>query len=228
MQEQILIVEDDKSVADGLKDILLYQGYRVLLAENNADAMDAIKTGQVHLVILDVHLGTDNGFDFCREMRKTWDIPVLFLTACNSEMELIRGFQAGGDDYVTKPFRVQELVLRIRALLRRRVQEPAGSVKSGELVCDRQLCQVRKDGILMDLTATEWKLVSALMSHWPDTVAREELIYLVWDREALFVEENTLNVNISRLREKLGVFEGRTYIETVRGVGYRWAVPVGR
>ena len=143
-------------------------------------------------------------------------------------MELIRGFQAGGDDYLTKPFRMQELLMRVQALLRRAVRKDSSVIKTGELALNTEKLLLKKDGEVVSLSGVEWKIVSALISHYPHALSREELLYLVWDKDASFVEANTLNVNVSRLREKLGSCGGYPYIETVRGVGYRWAVPVER
>ena len=228
MQEHILIAEDDKSVAEGLKELLSDSGYRVSVAADSETALKVLQNGSVCLAVLDVRLGTDNGYELCRKIRAQQNIPILFLTACDSELELIRGFQAGGDDYVTKPFRVQELLMRIRALLRRSGRQESSVFESGALTCDQHLLRIQKADTPLELTATERKLAHALMTHCPRVLTREELLYLVWDKDAAFVEENTLNVNISRLREKLGEYEGQPYIETVRGVGYRWAVPMKR
>ncbi len=228
MTENILIVEDDKSVAEGLEDILTGNGYHVFLAASNREALELFQKEKISLMILDVSLGPDSGFDLCRTVREKSDVPILFLTACSSEMELVRGFQMGGDDYVTKPFRMQELLMRIKALLRRAGDREGKVVKSGELLCDREKLNVVKGGAPLDLTATERKLVFALMERWPAAVSREDLLYQVWDKDADFVEANTLSVNVSRLREKLGDLEGSPYIETVRGVGYRWAAAVSR
>ncbi len=228
MAENILIVEDDKSVAEGLGDILTGNGYAVFLAASNREALSLFQKENISLIILDVSLGPDNGFELCREIRKKSNVPILFLTACSSEMELVRGFQMGGDDYVTKPFRMQELLMRIWALLRRAGGRDQRILKSGGLLCDREKMSVIKDGAALDLTATELKLVFALIERWPAAVGREELLFQVWDKDADFVEANTLSVNVSRLREKLGDSGGAPYIETVRGVGYRWAAAVSR
>lgn len=118
--------------------------------------------------------------------------------------------------------------MRIRALLRRSGRQESSVFESGALTCDQHLLRIQKADTPLELTATERKLAHALMTHCPRVLTREELLYLVWDKDAAFVEENTLNVNISRLREKLGEYEGQPYIETVRGVGYRWAVPMKR
>lgn len=227
-EKNILIVEDDENVADGLKDILTGYGYGVFAAKDKTGTLEILKNDKIDLLILDIHLGEENGYDLCKKVREMWDIPILFLTGCNSEMELIRGFQVGGDDYVTKPFRMQELIVRIQALLRRTSKQISVEMKSGELIYDLEKHCMKREGNVVELSGTEQKLAAALMSNAPRTMTREELFYCVWDRDASFVEENTLNVNISRLREKLGEFEGSTYIATVRGTGYRWAVPVRR
>lgn len=228
MSEYILIVEDDLSVAEGLRDILTGCGYDVSAAAGRREAMALLQSRPVDLILLDVTLGQDNGFELCREIRKSSFTPILFLTACNSEMELVRGFRMGGDDYVTKPFRMQELLVRIEALLRRASGRKRKRVTSGGLSFDKDKLTVSRDGRVLDLTSTERKLAFALLERWPASVSREALLYEVWDKDADFVEENTLSVNISRLREKLGEFESRPYIETLRGVGYRWAQDVSR
>ena len=224
----ILVVEDDENVAEGLRDIFSAQGYEVSAAANSRSALDLLQRSAVDLAVLDISLGADSGYDLCRDIRRFSDMPILFLTARSSEMELIRGFQAGGDDYLTKPFRMQELLVRAQALLRRTARKENGTLKSGALILEPEKRLLKKDGILLSLSGVEWKIVSSLISHYPQTLTREELLYLVWDKDASFVEANTLNVNISRLREKLGSYEDRPYIETVRGIGYRWAVLLER
>ena len=224
----ILVVEDDKNVAEGLKDIFSAQGYTVSAAASSRDALSILQTEAVNLAVLDISLGADSGYDLCRDIRRFSDMPILFLTACSSEMELIRGFQSGGDDYLTKPFRMQELLVRVQALLRRTARKENGPLRTGALILEPDKRLLKKDGILLSLSGVEWKILSALIAHYPQTLTREELLYLVWDKDASFVDANTLNVNISRLREKLGVFAGQAYIETVRGVGYRWAIPLER
>ena len=224
----ILVVEDDENVAEGLMDIFSAQGYKVSAAANSQSALDLLQREGVNLVVLDVSLGADSGYDLCRDIRRFSDMPVLFLTARSSEMELIRGFQAGGDDYLTKPFRMQELLVRVQALLRRTLRKENRILRSGMLTLETEKHLMKKDGVFLNLSGVEWKIVSSLIAHYPQTLTREELLYFVWDKDADFVEANTLNVNISRLREKLGNYEERPYIETVRGIGYRWAVLLER
>ena len=227
-QARILVVEDDKSIAEGLRDIFSAQNYTVSVADNNADALRFLETNEIDLAVLDVSLGADNGYELCARIRRISDMPILFLTARSSEMELIRGFQVGGDDYLTKPFRMQELLMRVQALLRRAVRKDSSTVKTGELMLDTEKRLLKRGGETVNLSGVEWKIVSALISHYPHALSREELLYLVWDQDASFVEANTLNVNVSRLREKLGNCGEHPYIETVRNIGYRWAVQVDR
>lgn len=226
MNECILIVEDDESVSEGLEEILSSYGYDTVCASNKKEVLNILSKCPVHIIIMDVNLGEDCGYEICKEIRKQSQVPVLFLTGCSSEIELIRGFQMGGDDYVTKPFRMQELLVRIQALLRRCSTQKNVVYYSGDLTYYQSEYQIVKKNQILDFSITEIKILTILLENWPKTITREELLYDVWDKDAVFVEENTLNVNISRIREKLGLFEGNPYIVTVRGVGYRWAVPV--
>ena len=225
-RKNILIIEDDDSVAEGLADILAGYGYNELKSSNASDSIQKLSDNRIDLIVLDVHLGDENGYELCKKIRMDSDIPVIFLTACNSEMELIRGFQSGGDDYVTKPFRMQELLVRIQALLRRTAKSGHEKKITGELEFDINRCHIFKNKKSVELSTTEWRIAAVLIEHYPAAVSREELLYQVWDKDAMYVEENTLNVNISRVREKLGRYDGQQYIETVRGIGYRWSVDV--
>lgn len=198
------------------------------MADNSADTMEILNRENIALVILDVCLGEDSGYDLCKKIREFSDVPILFLTGCSSELELIRGFQVGGDDYVTKPFRMQELLVRMQAILRRSSLNKGEYYQSGELYYNHFTHQMIKGKEALPLTSVELKIAVLLLKSWPNTITRKDLLYHVWDNDFQFVEENTLNVNVSRLRDKLGTFEEAPYITTIRGVGYRWAVSVKR
>lgn len=131
MNKHILVTEDDKNVADGLREILESDGYTVSCADCASAAMQTMRDGGADLVILDVRLGQDDGYELCRRIREFSNVPILFLTACSSEIELVRGFRAGGDDYVAKPFRMHELLVRIEALLRRTSKKSSGVLRTG-------------------------------------------------------------------------------------------------
>lgn len=226
MSKNILIVEDDETLAEALSDFLRESGYETSYASTLSQTLNVLRTSDINLIILDVHLESEDGYTLCREIRTTYDIPVLFLTGCSSETEIIQGFSSGGDDYVTKPFRIRELLARIQALLKRSRASDNFLQKSGDIIYDKRSRQFSQDHIPLDLTLTEQRLACCLMEQALSTVTREHLFYQVWDKYNAYVDSNTLNVNISRLREKLGEWQGTPYIQTVRGIGYRWAVPL--
>jgi DNA-binding response OmpR family regulator len=157
-----------------------------------------------------------DGFALCTQWRQQGvSAPILFLTACDDEVQVVRGLDAGGDDYITKPFRLQELLSRIRALLRR-VQTAAYSHDG--LVIDTAKMTATRDGAPVFVTPTEFQLLSVLIRNPGRILTRKMLLQAIWDDAEMYIEDNTLSVHISRLREKIG--GGR--IKTVRGVGYSW------
>lgn len=210
----ILLVEDDAALREGLGELLSREGYAVTAARSAQEARRA-QSARVDLVILDISLPDGNGVELLREWRRAGaGQNVLILTARDEEYDVVRGLDAGANDYVTKPFRVQELLSRIRALLRR--SAPA-RVKSGALMLDSERMQVLKDGRAVPLTPTEFRLLGAVMRQ-SGVTTRRLLLEILWDNEAKFVDDNTLSVHMSRLREKIGP----EHIRTVRGVGYEW------
>ncbi len=227
----ILLVEDDAALARGLCYSLEHEGWRVIHAPTLEKARESALTAQVSLVLLDVSLPDGSGFDFCRELVDSFSFPVIFLTACDEEVNVVMGLELGGDDYITKPFRVQELLSRIRAVLRRSggearsvgaPDEPA-LYRSGDITIDGRQCRVWKSGSPVSLTATEYRLIQLLACSGPMVLAREKLMELLWDNDEKYVDSNTLSVYIRRLREKIEERpDAPFHIETVRGIGYRW------
>lgn len=216
MSAKILLVEDDAFLRDGLCEMLEQEGYGVTAVSTILDAGSKITDG-FHFVILDVMLPDGNGFDFCTEIRKSGNnIPILFLTACDDEIQIVRGLDAGADDYVTKPFKLLELMSRVRALLRRNY---AGNViQSSDLAIDTSNMTVKKNGEIIFVTKTEFQILSTLVRNNGIIVTRSALLQNIWDDSGNFIDDNTLSVHISRLREKIGA----EHIKTIRGVGYRW------
>lgn len=211
----ILLTEDDTALREGLTELFTREGYAVISACNTAEAKSQLST-HIDLIILDVTLPDGNGVSLCQEWRNQGiTTPILFLTAKDEEFDVVRGLDAGGNDYVTKPFRMMELLSRIRALLRRNT--PAPVTTSGELEIDPAHMQVRRNGEIIPLTLTEYKVLNMLVSN-RSIVTREQLLDVLWDDGAKFVDDNTLSVHISRLREKIGA----QHIKTIRGVGYQW------
>lgn len=211
----ILLVEDDVFLRDGIAGLLGAEGYSVSKAANKAQAESLLTTSSFDLIILDVMLPDGNGLDICRALRtKKIGTPVLFLTACDDENEIVAGFDAGGDDYLTKPFGTRVLLARIRSLLRRGA--PVG-LSFGDLTIDESNMTVTKGGENIFVTLTEFRILIRLIRAG-SIVTRSALLSEIWDCDENYIDDNTLSVHVSRLREKIG---GK-YIKTVRGIGYRW------
>ena len=212
---KILLVEDDSALRQGLTELFIREGYEVARAGSAREARALLPKG-ADLVVLDVTLPDGDGVSLCREWREEGaETPILFLTAKDEEVDVVRGLDAGGNDYVTKPFRMMELMSRIRAQLRR--PGPAPAPLSGGLTIDEARMQVKKDGVLLSLTLTEYRILLALVRR-RGVVTRDMLRSALWDDGCKFVDDNTLSVHVSRLREKIGA----EHIRTIRGVGYQW------
>lgn len=217
MNSRILLVEDDEFLRDGLFDLLTKENYTVDTAANRTEAEEKLGKNKYELVILDVMLPDGSGVDICSELRKKSDnVPVMFLTACDDEIQVVRGLDTGGDDYVTKPFKLLELLSRVRALLRRSSFERI--YLSGDLTVDLSKMTVTKAGKNIFVTPTEFQILSVLIKNSGSIVTRGLLLDNIWDNNGSFIDDNTLSVHISRLREKIG----NEHIVTVRGFGYRW------
>ena len=212
---KILLVEDDAALRGALEELLCREGYDVVKASNVRSAREGLDAA-ADLVILDVGLPDGDGVELCRCWRSEGvQTPILFLTAKDEEMDVVRGLDSGGNDYVTKPFRMQELLSRIRALLRRN-QRDTTITRSG-ITLDTAKLQATRDGEVLLLTVTEYKILAKLISS-RSIITRVVLLEALWDLDSRFVDDNTLSVHVSRLREKIG----GSHIKTIRGVGYQW------
>ena len=212
---KILLVEDDAALRGALEELLCREGYDVIKSSNVSSARSAIDS-EVDLIMLDVGLPDGDGVSLCRQWRDEGvETPVLFLTAKDEELDVVRGLDAGGNDYVTKPFRMQELLSRIRALLRRNQKE--ATVSRSGITLDKAKLQANRDGEVLLLTVTEYKILAKLISE-RSIITRAALLDALWDVDSRFVDDNTLSVHVSRLREKVG----SSHIKTIRGVGYQW------
>ncbi|MBR2411472.1 MAG: response regulator transcription factor [Clostridia bacterium] len=217
MKAKILIVEDDSYLREGLEELLTKESYEPVCAKNCTEAKTLFKEDSFDLIILDVMLPDGNGLDLCSFIRSSGsDVPVLFLTACDEEFQIVRGLDAGADDYVTKPFRLLELLSRIRALLRRKTASTV--YQFGDIILDTANMTVKKGGENLFLTPTEYQILSVLVQNNGVIVTRASLLQRIWDSDGNFIDDNTLSVHISRLRDKIGA----KHIATVRGTGYRW------
>lgn len=221
---KILLVEDDAALLAGLRYSMEKDGLEVSSAGCVKEGRERFQKEKVDLCILDVTLPDGTGFDLCKEIRKTSGVPILFLTACDEEVSVVMGLDMGGDDYITKPFRLRELLSRVHAQLRRSSGLRTGGVlRSQNLSLLTGECRLFRENEEVPLTPAEYRLLCKLMQNPRRTLTRTQLLDTLWDTGGDFVDANTLTVYIRRLREKIEDDPSSPkLIATVRGVGYRW------
>ena len=222
---KILIVEDDAMIASGLSYALEQEGYEVKTADCVAEARQVIDRENFSMAILDITLPDGTGYELCKLIKSRTDLPILFLTACDDEVNVVMGLDMGADDYVTKPFRIRELISRIKTILRRYGRRPDESndfvIKN--IRVDLKLAKGFRDGNPVELTAMEYRLLLTMINHKGQVLTRNQLLEGIWDVAGDFVNDNTLTVYIKRIREKLENDPAHPeLIQTVRGMGYRF------
>ncbi len=228
MMRKLLLLEDDLSLVDGLSYSLKKDGYDVEVARTVGEALERLAMPErFDLLLLDVTLPDGTGFSVCEQVRRRGSaVPIIFLTASDEEVNVIRGLDSGGDDYITKPFKLGELLSRIRALLRRAglsADQPAGEIRRGELRIDLMSRRAVLRGRTLDLTQAEFRLLCLLARNAGRTVTREVILNDLWDNAGDFVDDNTLSVYVRRLREKVEEDPSQPrHLLTVRGCGYQW------
>ncbi|MGC4094926.1 MAG: response regulator transcription factor [Polyangiaceae bacterium] len=217
----VLVVEDEPSIRQGLLDVLVFRGYRASSASDGAQALRMIGSDSFDLVVLDVMMPELDGFSVCQRLRETHPaLPVLMLTAKNSEDDVLRGFEAGADDYVTKPFSVQQLLARVKALLSRSRRNTAEGFRVGPFEVHPERAQLSSDGAEVELSGREIEILRLLAEDPGRIVSRRVLLREVWGMQNVDqVETRTVDVHIGKLRKKLG--KHGDLLETVRGQGYR-------
>ena len=218
---KILLVEDDPIFKEGLKLALDSEGCELKTASSVAEAK-SILNDDYDICILDVMLPDGTGYDICAEIRKNSDTPIIFLTACDDELHTVLALEQGADDYIAKPFRMRELMARIKAVLRRtggRTENAAETVKVGSNDVNIRTGKVFRNGAEVVLTAMEYKLLLIFINNRGSVISRQQILHNIWDVAGDFVTDNTLTVYVKRLREKLG--DEEEVIKTVRGLGYR-------
>lgn len=216
----ILLVEDDTTIASSIKYYLETEGYQVTVQDTVAGATQMIKVNSYDLVLLDVTLKDGNGFDVFTSLKEIADIPVIFLTALDEEINIVHGLEMGADDYITKPFRARELLSRIKAVLRR-CKSVTEEIRIGDLRINLNQAKVYKKEEIVFLTTLEYKLLLVLLENRGQVLSREQILSKIWDVSEDFVNDNTLSVYIKRLREKIEEDPLHpSIIQTVRGMGY--------
>ncbi|HHV08158.1 MAG TPA: response regulator transcription factor [Firmicutes bacterium] len=226
MLEKILVVDDEEYILELLRYHLEREYYKVVLARNGNEALAVAKRERPDLIILDIMLPGVNGFEVCRILRETSNVPILMLTAKREEADRVMGLELGADDYVTKPFSLRELLARVRAILRRtrgfEDQESEEVIQRGEITIYPLRHEVFIGNTMVDLTATEFELLTFLAQFPGRAFTREELLQRLWGYEVIG-DSRTVDVHIRHLREKIEVDAANpNYIKTVRGVGYKF------
>lgn len=228
---KLLLVEDDESLALGIEFSLKDEGYEVVRAASLEDGRRLYNSEHFDLLILDINLPDGSGYELCKYVREKSSVPIIFLTALDDEVNIVLGLEIGGDDYITKPFRVRELLSRVKALIRRSYNSmPVGNkLVCGEIELDLGAAIVKKKGIQITLTAQEYKLLLIFMNKPKVLMKREEILRELTEDSEVFFDENTLSVYIKRVREKIeDKPKEPEFIVTLRGLGYKWNKEVNK
>lgn len=224
----LLLVEDDATLSLGIVYSLEKEGYKVDKVNTVESAKSIIVEKDFDLIILDIGLPDGDGFELCKYIRQSRTTPIIFLSAEDEEVNIVMALDMGGDDYITKPFRINELLSRIKAVLRRYNKTLLGqNLQSGDIKIDLLANKVFVKDEEINLTASEYKLLLILMKNFKIALSRVKILENLWDTEGDFVDDNSLSVYIKRLREKIEEdFSQPKYIKTLRGVGYMWDMEV--
>ena len=225
--KNILMVEDDSTIAFAVKYAVEQEGFNLDIAENLENARKIVNSKEYDLILLDVMLPDGNGYEFLKQLREHDEhTPVIFLTACDEEVNIVMGLDIGGDDYITKPFRVRELISRINAILRRKGKSQDSNkkiLKFKNISIHTLEARVFKNNEEIFLTSAEYKLLLILIQNKNMVLSRAQILEKLWDVTYDFINDNTLSVYIKRLREKIEDDSSKPqYILTVRGLGYKW------
>lgn len=220
--KKILLLEDNDAITMGLKYSLEQEGFEVDIAKDVKSALKSLNEDIYSIYLLDITLPDGNGFEVCKQIKAKFDRPVIFLTARDEETNVVLGLDMGADDYVTKPFRIRELISRINRILSRYDKgiDKSNILKYNDIEINVGKCKVTKAGEEIVFTSLEYKILLLLFSNVGNLVTRDQLLDKIWDVAGNFVNDNTLTVYIKRIREKLNDKEGKT-IQTIRGIGYR-------
>lgn len=222
---KILIIEDDLSLINGLSFAIKKQGYELDVVRTVLETDAVFADGKYNLIILDVSLPDGSGFDICKKIRKISKVPIIFLTAADEETDIIMGLDIGGDDYITKPFKLAVLMSRINAILRRsnNFNQADTELNSNGITAKLLKSEVYKNGENIDLTTGEYKLLCMFMENPNIVLSAEQILSKLWDCDENYIDNNTLTVYIRRLRTKIEDNPSEPkMIQTIRRMGYKW------
>ena len=228
---KILLLEDDTSLNRGISLKLEKEGYEVLSAAGVSRAEEMFRENEVALIISDITMEDGDGLEFCRNIRRTSDVHLIFLTALDQEVDIVNGYDAGADDYITKPFSLMVLISKVNALMRRigQDQEEHGQILvSGSIRVQCREMRVYKEETEILLSKKEMQLLLHFLEYPKQIISKEQILEAVWDMDGQFVDDNTVPVTISRLKKKIAGEEDYEYIKTVRGLGSLWTAEVSK
>lgn len=219
--QKILLIEDDKTISQLVAKNLINWGYQVQEVKDFQTVLEQMEEFQPHLILLDIGLPFFNGYYWCQEIRKTSRVPIMFLSSHDQPMDIVMAINMGADDYVTKPFEMTVLLAKIQGLLRRTYDfvGEQSLLWFEEISLDLKTMQVSYGQVVEELTRNEFQILRVLFEHGKEVVGREELMRELWNSD-IFVDDNTLSVNIARLRKKLAELDLPDVIATKKGVGY--------
>lgn len=217
--KDILIVEDEVSISDFIKSELEYEGYNVYIKEDGREGLEEALKNEYDLIILDVMLPSMNGFEICRRLKKSKNTPVIILSAKDSVIDKVNGLQIGADDYIAKPFAIEELLARIEVVFRRQNNSNNSIIKFKDILIDTRARNVQRNNKEINLTNKEYELLITLIDNKDKVVTREELLEKIWGY-GYEPETNVTDVYIRYLRSKLNNESKEEYIQTVRSIGY--------
>jgi DNA-binding response OmpR family regulator len=227
--KKVLLVEDDLSLIEGLKFSLSRHQFDVTVARTVKEAKEYFNRNDFDLIILDLMLPDGSGFDICKSIRQVSDVPVIFLTASDEELNVVMGLDIGGDDYIAKPFKLNELLSRINAIMRRTGVTNEKTVLSfNGIVVKLMEGRALKNGRDLELTSAEYRLLCFFMKNPRIILSRDQIMQNLWDSQEVYIDDNTLAVYISRLRDKIEEDPKHpVFLLTIRGMGYKWNVIEG-
>jgi DNA-binding response OmpR family regulator len=215
---KILLIEDDATISMSISYLLKDEQYEVISCFNIEDSKQELLNNKFSLILLDLSLPDGNGLDLCKYIKQDYNIPVIIITANNEEESIVRGFDLGSDDYITKPFKTKELISRIKNILRRYKDIEEDIINIDNIKIDTKSYMVYQNDIVVDLTPLEYKILLTLFQNKGIVLTREQILSNIWDVNDNYVNDNTLTVYIKRIREKLN---NDNIIKTIRGIGYK-------
>lgn len=221
--KKIMLVEDDNSLAYGIHIALKSNNYNVIISKTISDGKKKVSNEIFDLVILDIDLPDGSGYELCKYIRNRSDVPIIFLTGLSEEINVVTGLDMGADDYITKPFKLSVLISRMNAIFRRIDKKSYTRFISGDIIFYLNEARLTNNNKDISISITEYKLLKLLMENALTIITKEQILSNVWDVNENYVDENTIAVNIKRIRSKIE--EDRTkpkYIKTIRGLGYTW------